>query len=389
MHRIDNSTAVAVMPTRQPTGTVGFFSQGSQTAGQLATIVGPDILNAIMMEIANVITNAGITLSKTNDAQLWQAINALINAARLGFVPVEQGGGTLQGTNKVHIGWGADGSGLRAQIDAYDAGPLAFRLIEQNWGAPQHFLAITATDVSSTGNVNANGGSVYAGLDVTAGRSMSASVDVYAGRNLSVTALATAGGLHSTGDLNVDGNQHTHGTIGCDGDFAAGPSATVHCYALNCSGGGYFANALTGNQNVNAGLDVVVISGTGRKPGGGAWDVPSDSRLKQHVAAYAGGLDIIRQLTPVSFNYLPATGFDPDVRHVGLIAQDVEGIMPNAVKSLAVETMPEATAAWHPESVSTFYADLREVRVTNTNEAFYAMLNAIKELDARLTAAGI
>jgi hypothetical protein len=83
MHRIDNSSAVATMPPRKPVGTPGYFSLGDRTVGQLATAVEADILNAMMMEIANVITNAGITLSKTDDAQLWQAINTLVGALGL------------------------------------------------------------------------------------------------------------------------------------------------------------------------------------------------------------------------------------------------------------------------------------------------------------------
>jgi len=43
----------------------------------------------------------------------------------LTFTPVQQGGGTLQGTNKVFIGWGTDGSGLRVMVDGTDLGPIA------------------------------------------------------------------------------------------------------------------------------------------------------------------------------------------------------------------------------------------------------------------------
>ena len=35
----------------------------------------------------------------------------------LGFTPVQQGGGTGQGSNKVYIGWATDASGLKAQAD--------------------------------------------------------------------------------------------------------------------------------------------------------------------------------------------------------------------------------------------------------------------------------
>lgn len=42
----------------------------------------------------------------------------------LGFTPVQQGGGTGQGTNKVYIGWATDASGLKAQADNTNLGNI-------------------------------------------------------------------------------------------------------------------------------------------------------------------------------------------------------------------------------------------------------------------------
>ena len=44
--------------------------------------------------------------------------------ANLGFTPVQQGGGTGQGTNKVYIGWATDASGLKAQADNTNLGNI-------------------------------------------------------------------------------------------------------------------------------------------------------------------------------------------------------------------------------------------------------------------------
>lgn len=43
---------------------------------------------------------------------------------RLGFTPVRQGGGNFQAGNTVMIGWAADGTSLRAQVDATDLGSI-------------------------------------------------------------------------------------------------------------------------------------------------------------------------------------------------------------------------------------------------------------------------
>lgn len=44
--------------------------------------------------------------------------------ANLGFTPVQQGGGTGQGNHKVYIGWAADASGLKAQVDSTNLGNI-------------------------------------------------------------------------------------------------------------------------------------------------------------------------------------------------------------------------------------------------------------------------
>ena len=66
-------------------------------------------------------------ISKATVAQN-SAANALAVAKtkqqNLGFTPVQQGGGTGQGSNKIYIGWGSDASGLKAQADDTDLGNI-------------------------------------------------------------------------------------------------------------------------------------------------------------------------------------------------------------------------------------------------------------------------
>ncbi|MCP1216815.1 hypothetical protein NKW53_12135 [Acetobacter orientalis] len=45
----------------------------------------------------------------------------------LNFTPVQQGGGSGQGPNKVILGWATDGSGLKCQVDGTDEGFFLFR----------------------------------------------------------------------------------------------------------------------------------------------------------------------------------------------------------------------------------------------------------------------
>jgi hypothetical protein len=76
-HKVDSSTAVAVMPTPGSAGTGGWFVGGNPDLGVPGTVVTADWLNAQQAEVLNVLTAAGITPSKTNQAQLLQAIRTL------------------------------------------------------------------------------------------------------------------------------------------------------------------------------------------------------------------------------------------------------------------------------------------------------------------------
>jgi len=54
----------------------------------------------------------------------------------------------------------------------------------------------------------------------------------------------------------------------------------------------------------------------------------SDGRLKENVAALPYGMAELARLQPVSFTWKDG---DPDVRHIGLIAQEVREVLPELV----------------------------------------------------------
>jgi hypothetical protein len=80
MYRIDNATAVEIMPTPAAVGPNpdGFFTRGDPTTATPATIVDDHWLNAVQEEITEVIEQAGIELDKNNRTQLYEAIQLLL-----------------------------------------------------------------------------------------------------------------------------------------------------------------------------------------------------------------------------------------------------------------------------------------------------------------------
>ena len=77
MYRIDNPDAVTAIPAPSPLGNPGYFTGGNPQSGQAATIVDADWLNAVQEEISTVIERFGLTLSKTDRTQLWQALTGM------------------------------------------------------------------------------------------------------------------------------------------------------------------------------------------------------------------------------------------------------------------------------------------------------------------------
>lgn len=76
--------------------------------------------------------------------------------ANLGFTPVQQGGGTGQGTNKVYIGWATDASGLKAQANSTNLGNIVTTSAgcTKAPSAATADLATTATRLRLTGGVD-------------------------------------------------------------------------------------------------------------------------------------------------------------------------------------------------------------------------------------------
>lgn len=136
MHRIDKAGAVDTIPTPEPVGeTVGYFSEGDPETGKLATRVGADWLNAVQEELVNVVTGAGLSLSKTDRDQVYNAILAIA------------AGTASLSTNTLAWGDGAAGNKLlQANIDANDPS-IRWNDTEKRWEVSQDgstFSAIAA-----------------------------------------------------------------------------------------------------------------------------------------------------------------------------------------------------------------------------------------------------
>ncbi len=119
-------------------------------------------------------------------------------------------------------------------------------------------------------------------------------------------------------------------------------------------------NMGVGTTNPSAKLSV---NGDANKPGGGNWAVFSDVRSKENIKDYNKGLAELLQLRPVSFKYKKEFNWG-DETYVGLIAQEVEKVVPSMITEKEVQNI----------------SDFKEI---DPNELTYMLINAIKELKAK------
>ena len=99
-------------------------------ASDASTKAGTAYTNALSSAASLYQTTAGLSanvvkLTSNNTSYLNGQLASYYTdiPARLGYTPLQQGGGTSQGTNKLYIGWSASGAtALRLQVDATDFG---------------------------------------------------------------------------------------------------------------------------------------------------------------------------------------------------------------------------------------------------------------------------
>ena len=110
------------------------------------------------------------------------------------------------------------------------------------------------------------------------------------------------------------------------------------------------------------------VNGNASKVGGGSWATFSDQRVKDNIKDYTKGLSEIAKLRPVSFTYNEKSGYDSKAPVVGLIAQEVEQILPNTVTVYDDSKGPSG---------------LSDKRQFDSSEILWTLVNAVKELKAR------
>jgi hypothetical protein len=136
-------------------------------------------------------------------------------------------------------------------------------------------------------------------------------------------------------------------------------------YQTGANDRNYF-NGQVGIKVISPAFDLHLANNSAGKPTTNTWTITSDGRVKTNIQPYTKGLDIIKQINPITYQYNGKAGFNPNETGIGIIAQDILGIL--------------------PECVSTYYAKLEDTDTEKTelynfdsHAITFVLINAIKE----------
>lgn len=120
------------------------------------------------------------------------------------------------------------------------------------------------------------------------------------------------------------------------------------------------ARNLDVNNDLRVKSSLTLFTDSAAKLGANVWSTPSDIRVKKNIHSYTGGLKEILAINPVTFQYDDNIIKGDQKIYVGIIAQEVEKILPATV-------------------TQTNLFGIKDLRQFNGSELFYTLINAVKE----------
>lgn len=238
-------------------------------------------------------------------------------------------------------------------------------------GAVSASTTITAADKIFGQYIQANGG-VFSGASAITFRpngwaSGAGQATLDGSGNFSAPAQIAA-----AGNVNAGNAVYAHGNnmyLGPGGGGRILQFQSGYYLDFNTSTGYFnFVIGGAGKFQIDPNGGLTIQSGIAVKTGGGTWQAPSDIRLKTVHGAYEHGLAEALLINPKRYAY----NNEPDVEWVGLVAQEVETVL------------PETVTLYEGEIDGKTVTDLRQF---DPSPLTYMLINAVKELSAKLDAA--
>jgi hypothetical protein len=174
-------------------------------------------------------------------------------------------------------------------------------------------------------------------------------------------------GESSGGGIGVYGiNPTTNGGLGTYGEGYTGIEARGYNNGVESYGNNYGVYSYGNNYGVYGEGNIGIYGKTGCCGYAGYFDgdvftsgsyLPSDRKFKQNIADFTSAMGVINKLQPKEYEYRHDGDYKlmnlPQGKHYGLIAQDLEQILPNLIKETKFDTHVAEHSHLNPASGST------------------------------------
>jgi len=241
------------------------------------------------------------------------------------------------------------------------------------------------TQVSSSGasgNVLVSNGTVWTSQSpAAAGIAALTDTNNFTGTNNYSTAASIAMTGSSIGDQRVGVTYSTYSSglsatslqLGTSGTGIVYDTASKSIGFLNGGGSNILITPTSGTIGLSN--NTIYTSAVDAIKGGSstAWIATSDIRLKNNIQDYTKGLDLLNQIKPRTWVYNGKGGSTQGAEGLGVVADEIEQVLPSVIRTIPGKLNPEDT-------------EKTDIKHVDTTEITWLLVNAVKELSAKVTA---
>jgi hypothetical protein len=407
---LNTSGLTAYNSSNAPTVSIG--SDGSASfSGTLtaATITGTTTISGGTIQTGTsnpriVITASGLTAYNSAGTSIFDVstTSATLNAATINGGTVSGGaisGGTLDigGTASNSFRTQINGTGqITLNADLY-AAAIKVRYAQSD----SRRLDIAPLSMLFYSSVN-DGNTRFIGIDPadTSGVQMSYVTGYLGGHFFKVRNSASAADnplltlskpTASTGNIQLQGqvlvqttSYNGAGTISVDSTVSlnsgyTGQTGDIGVSRADTTSGVIYLNSVGNRYLYYTGTKYMLPGGNIEISPTFNYTTASDAAVKTNIKTLSGMTDVLRRIRPTSFNYLDENGCQSDKLSFGVIAQEIQQILPNLVEEHGDQSSNANADQIGPRPLQSRFS-------VNYDGMIPVLIAAVQEIDARLTA---
>lgn len=280
-------------------------------------------------------------------------------------------------------------------------------------------VGIGATSPASTLSVGGSGNALWKGYfrnNSTSTGAMAIRAEVATPTDATYAYGVSAGITCGTGyTIGLVGNCSTaspsggraYGVYGQVGNATSGYNYGVYGFLSGSNAGAAIYGTESGDVDIDGGLfgstntfagffngDLLTTDDSPEKPTAGSWSGYSDKRLKKDIKIFSDGLNVLRKLNPVSYQFNGIGNLPTGKSYIGVLAQDIKEIAPYCIGETSMKIKQSESSAFSADGdvfenvapdTSGIAKSIVKSYTFNYDGLVYVLINSVKQLDSSVT----